>query len=165
MKSLGLAPEHTFLEIGCGCFRAGRFFLDYLNDGNYFCLDADAEMIEIGMEKELNANQRSKVLYVITDNFDLRPHWSFDFLIAQSVFTHLPHEKFKQCIDQVNKVTHEGSIFVVTVFEFDIKNKSAIGDYKYTIKNIQDICGDTWIIIPAKFEHARKQSWFVLIRK
>jgi D-alanyl-lipoteichoic acid acyltransferase DltB (MBOAT superfamily) len=35
LKANGLMPEHSFLDIACGSFRAGRFLIDYLECGNY----------------------------------------------------------------------------------------------------------------------------------
>lgn len=45
MKSMGLMPEHKFLDIGCGPGRAGRYFIEYLNYGRYFGFDYNQDFI------------------------------------------------------------------------------------------------------------------------
>jgi hypothetical protein len=35
LKRHGLRPGHTMLEIGCGNLRAGRLFIEYLDEGHY----------------------------------------------------------------------------------------------------------------------------------
>src|SRR5881275_1842689 len=51
LVALGLRPEHRLLDMPCGSFRAGRFFADYLEPGNYIGVDADAELIDAGRKQ------------------------------------------------------------------------------------------------------------------
>ena len=49
----GLLPEHTLLDIGCGCLRGGVHFVRYLKAGGYYGHDLHPELIETGITEEL----------------------------------------------------------------------------------------------------------------
>jgi hypothetical protein len=38
-----LKPADVLLDIGCGSFRGGRFFIEYLHAGNYLGIDKQKE--------------------------------------------------------------------------------------------------------------------------
>lgn len=63
----GLKPEHKFLDIACGSFRAGRFLIEYLNTNNYYGIDADFEVIEDGKRYEINSfiDEKAPIFYII----------------------------------------------------------------------------------------------------
>ena len=46
--SLGLKPHHSLCEFGCGDFRAGSQFIQYLDDGNYAANDASGGRMRYG---------------------------------------------------------------------------------------------------------------------
>ena len=46
LKSKGLEPQHTFLDIGCGPLRGGIHFIRYLDAGNYYGVEKNAEVLE-----------------------------------------------------------------------------------------------------------------------
>jgi hypothetical protein len=50
LVGLGLRPQDRLLEMPCGSFRAGRFFIGYLEPGNYIGVDGDPELLELGRE-------------------------------------------------------------------------------------------------------------------
>lgn len=49
----GLKPEHSFLDVGCGCLRGGVRFLKYLDDGNYHGIDAQQALLDAGVHTEM----------------------------------------------------------------------------------------------------------------
>ena len=53
LRGHGLEPHHKLMEFGCGAFRAGIWLLDYLDDGNYHCLEADASSLRAAIEYEI----------------------------------------------------------------------------------------------------------------
>lgn len=57
LKSRGLEPHHRLLDIGCGCFRAGHFFVDYLEPGHYYGVDANLSLMQAGYDFELTDEQ------------------------------------------------------------------------------------------------------------
>ena len=168
LKALGMKPSHKLLDVGCGCFRAGRFFVDYLDAGNYYAIDADADVVGKGMKHELTPEQAVKVRLHVTDCFELTPFIPpFNYVIAQSVFTHLPKEKVLQCLNNVYNYTDRGAIFVMTIFEAHGKDHPwpTKEMFKYTLAQIRSIAGDKWVVIPTRWKHTRRQTWLALIRQ
>lgn len=92
--SCGLQPQHKFLDIGCGHFRAGLLFMKYLDNGNYYGFDSDLPEIRRGMGaiKEYNLFVKNPFIFR-TSSFNIPTEDNyFDFMLAQSVFTHLPDD-------------------------------------------------------------------------
>jgi hypothetical protein len=61
LKGHGLRPEHKLLDVGCGCFRAGRYFIDYLDRGNYYGVDANLSLMQTGYDIELSDQHRARL--------------------------------------------------------------------------------------------------------
>jgi SAM-dependent methyltransferase len=51
VTALGLRPEHSMLDIGCGPLQGGIAFIRYLNQGCYVGVDQNRAAIEIGREE------------------------------------------------------------------------------------------------------------------
>ena len=95
----GLRREQRFLDIGCGCLRGGVHFAEYLDPGNYFGTDISQALIDAGDEVELV--QRGLQIRVpksqlrCDDSFNFSAFGTrFDMALAQSLFTHLPKNRF-----------------------------------------------------------------------
>ena len=117
----GLRPEMKFLDLGCGCLRGGVRFIQFLEPGNYFGVDANASLIRSGWEIELpraGLQQRlpQQNLLVNSDFEAWRLGVSFDMILAQSVFTHLPKEWLQRCLLELVRCMSPGSIFFATFF-------------------------------------------------
>ena len=119
LKSRGLEPHHRLIDIGCGSFRAGRHFVDYLEPGNYYGLDANHSVMQAGYEHELTDEQRQRLPVAnlrASDRFGVDFGVPFDFAIAQSVFTHISLNMIRLCLYRTSKVMTEGGRFYATVF-------------------------------------------------
>lgn len=121
MQEQGLAPHHKLLDIGCGALRGGIHFVRYLDAGNYFGMDISPSLLEAGYELELDEADRAKLP---RDN--LKSDSDFDFgifrtkfdkAIALSVFTHLPFNHIRVCLERLAGVMKPGGIFHATFFE------------------------------------------------
>lgn len=119
--SQGLLPDHTFLDIGAGAFRAGRHLIDYLEPGHCYGIDINKSLLEVGYEHELSDEQRAKLPLCnihATDRFDADfGGVQFDLAIAQSVFSHLSLNNARICLHRVGKVMKPGGRCFVTFFE------------------------------------------------
>jgi cyclopropane fatty-acyl-phospholipid synthase-like methyltransferase len=118
LRAQGLAPNHKLLDIGCGALRCGLPLIQYLDEGNYYGLDINASLIEAG-QQELNraglTDRRAHLL--VNDKFEFsRFGASFDFAIAQSVFTHLDMNLIVRCLVEVAKVLKPGGQLFGTFF-------------------------------------------------
>jgi len=121
LRTRGLKPEHTLLDIGCGSFRAGRHFIDYLDAGNYHGIEANPTLIQTGYDRELTDEQRAKAP---VENFKVNDRFwgwfddtKFDYVIAQSVFTHVSLNHMRLCLFRAGQVTKPGGSFYATFFE------------------------------------------------
>src|SRR5690625_3522502 len=118
--SKGLRPDHRFLDVGCGSFRAGRHLIDYLDPGNYYGFDINHAVLEAGYEHELTDAQRERLPVGnvhSTDRFDADFGVEFDMAIAQSVFTHVSLNHIRLCMYRVAKVMKPGGKFYATFNE------------------------------------------------
>ena len=91
----GLNPEHFLLDMGCGSLRGGIHFIEYLQNGHYFGIDKNSELLEGGkIELQENNLSHKNPFLKIMENFEFNLlNQSFDFALAQSVFTHLDKDK------------------------------------------------------------------------
>lgn len=117
----GLLPQHVLLDLGCGAFRAGVKLLPYLDAGNYYGVDVSAELVEAGIEREVAPagllDRLPAENVALNDTFDVSGFGvDFDFGIAQSVFTHLPLDRFPACLSALRLHFRPGSVFFSTWF-------------------------------------------------
>jgi len=139
---LGLRDHHTLLDIGCGSLRAGRLFIPYLKRGCYCGIEPNRLLVENGMKHELGMKilDVKEPIFHCSGEFDLTwfsKNWlvgqhgkKFDFLLAQSIFSHAAKRQIKKCMREAFLVMHKDSLFVATYF------RSPVDGHDYT--------GDTW---------------------
>jgi len=118
----GLLSDHTLLDIGCGTLRGGRHFINYLGRGRYWGIDISPEAVEYArrlLQSEQLADKEPRLLInrEKTLTFKEFAGCSFDFLIAQSVFTHLPPEHIEECFRNIGRVMTMTSSFFFTFSE------------------------------------------------
>jgi SAM-dependent methyltransferase len=114
----GLTPEHYLLDIGCGSLRGGLHFIDYLAPGHYAGIEQNAEVLAAGTTELENAGVTDKdpQLAVRNDFAATGFGQSFDFALAQSVFTHLTFNSIVRCLAEVDRVLKPGGRFYATFF-------------------------------------------------
>ncbi len=120
LKERGLRPEHYFLDVGCGPLRGGVRFIDYLEPGHYFGVEKDAAVLEEARRVELPRHglEHKRPTLVAMEDFDFRRlRRTFDFALAQSVFTHLPLNKIIRCVMRMEEALVEGGRFYATIWE------------------------------------------------
>lgn len=113
----GLVPTHTLLDIGCGNLRAGRRFIELLDDGNYVGVDVSPEILIAATHTISDFQLQSKLprLYLIRDmSFDFLPTAYFDVVQAHSVFSHTPAEVVAECLAHVRRVMRPTGFFDFT---------------------------------------------------
>lgn len=122
MTLLGLRQEHTLLDIGCGSLRAGKLFLVYLLPDRYFGIEPEQWLVEEGLEKEigseLSARKRPKFQY--SAEFPCTAFGvQFDFIIAQSIFSHASEAQIRKCLAEVRASMKDTSMFAASFVEGD----------------------------------------------
>jgi SAM-dependent methyltransferase len=121
----GLKPEHCLLDIACGSLRAGRFFIEHLNPGNYLGLDKEQELIDLGLQNEIEKGvlETKKPEFVVSDTFEFEKFSKIaDFSLAQSLFTHLNAGDILVCLNKLRKYAGSNHTLYATFFEGDSKN-------------------------------------------
>src|SRR4030042_2800103 len=116
----GLKPGHKLLDIGCGSLRGGVHFIRYLENGNYFGIDKEQWLLDAATYQEIpRYGLNDKTIHLIQrDDFDFSVfNVTFDYAIAQSVFTHLPWNSILRCLVNVEKVLKNDGKFYATFFE------------------------------------------------
>lgn len=125
LREHGLAPEHRMLEIGCGNLRAGRLFVDYLDEGNYYGLDISPDIIFSGQETLVRYGLQGKLPH-LTPVRDLRleflPDEHFDVVHAHSVFSHSPLSVIEECFAHVGRVLKPSGYFDFTFGRTDARD-------------------------------------------
>ena len=125
----GLKPDHRMIDVGCGSLRGGVHFAQYLDSGHYFGIDINQSLIDAGYEKELKprgldrrvprANLRA------SSEFDFAAFEQvFDYALAVSVFTHLPLDTIRICLERLAPAMSPTGVFFATVFENDPEQPS-----------------------------------------
>ncbi|MBL1216991.1 MAG: class I SAM-dependent methyltransferase [Planctomycetes bacterium] len=132
----GLQSHHTMLDLGCGTLRGGRHFIGHLNPGNYHGMDISPKALEFArllVEVE-GLTDKSPHLVLSEDQnlqFNEFADQTFDFILAQSVFTHLKPEHIEECFAHIGRIMHEGSAFYFTFFQGDKHEQTSVKDFRY----------------------------------
>ena len=118
LKSRGLKPTDTFLDVGCGCLRGGLHLISYLDAGNYYGIDASQGMLDIGSLELHEAGLLDKRPTLLKNNlfefdkFDAK----FDMALAQSVYSHLPLNTIHRSLVRMSEALNPGGVFYATFF-------------------------------------------------
>ncbi|MGM0884266.1 MAG: methyltransferase domain-containing protein [Bacillota bacterium] len=86
-----MKPEHSLLDVGYSALRGGVYFINYLNNSNYYGIDINQSLIEAGKKELEKADLLNKhPNFLVNEDFQFNLfNQKFDFAITQSVFTHL----------------------------------------------------------------------------
>lgn len=124
LKDQGLQPHHTLLDIGCGSLRLGLRAVDYLDSSRYWGTDLSQDLLAAGYEQEIvPAGLASKLP---RDNLIVDSEFTFDgvptkidFVMAQSVFTHLPLNHIRLCLANLSRHVEKSCVFFFTILTPD----------------------------------------------
>ena len=117
LTSLGLREHHFLLDIGCGSLRAGRLFIPYLLPGHYFGIEPESWLVEEGIRHELGEDIRRVKRPVFSHDAEFKLSAfdrEFDFLVAQSIFSHAPQRQIARCLAEARKVMTPSSALAAT---------------------------------------------------
>lgn len=146
LVSRGLRPEHSFLDVACGALRLGQFVIPYLQTGNYHGLEGEEVLVQAGLEKELAAELVAVKQPGFTVNFEfgLPDAVTFDFAIAQSLFTHLVEEDIVKCFTNLRAHAAKDAQFFFTYANGDSRKNpkrasDANIDWRYSFEELAEM--------------------------
>jgi SAM-dependent methyltransferase len=115
----GLKPHHLLLDLGCGALRGGVCFVSYLEIGHYYGVDLNQPLLDAGYDQEivpagLAERLPRENLFCFGDFQVARIGKKFEYVIAQSVFTHIRIDRIRECLTRVAKAVRPGGTFHAT---------------------------------------------------
>lgn len=118
LTTLGLRQQHSLLDVGCGSLRIGRLLIPYLNKGKYFGIEPNEWLVQEGIKREIGETlvQIKDPTFLFSDSLATlsRPNVSFDFALAQSIFSHCGLELIAQWLANISKSLAETGALVAT---------------------------------------------------
>jgi SAM-dependent methyltransferase len=146
MTFLGLREHHYLLDIGCGSLRGGRLSIAYLLPGHYYGIEPEQWLIEEGIQNHLG----SDIVHVKQPTFSNDHNFTlsifnrkFDFILAQSIFSHASENQIRRCLSEAKKVMRKDSIFAASFVKGTDNYKGDKWVYPgcvyYTAKHIKNI--------------------------
>jgi len=112
---LGMRHFHKLLDFGCGNLRLGRRAMQYRDEGNYCGIEPVKELIdEAIVDAHLTELFDAKIpRFYHSESCDMTLfNEKFDFIIAQSVFTHMALSQIDASLKAAEKVMHKRSLFL-----------------------------------------------------
>ncbi|MDR3471483.1 MAG: class I SAM-dependent methyltransferase [Devosia sp.] len=117
LTALGLREQHDLLDFGCGSLRAGRLLIPYLLPGHYFGLDPNRWLIEDAIAHELGAGlvALKRPIFRHDDDFTAAGFGvRFDFILAQSIFSHAGADIVGRCLASFRETLKPGGLVLAT---------------------------------------------------
>jgi hypothetical protein len=167
---LGLREFHSLLDIGCGSLRGGKLFIPYLLPGRYFGTEPEKWLVEEGIKNELGSDliRIKKPSFSYDNNYALTAFdRKFDFILAQSIFSHAPQLQIERCMSEAKKIMKPTSIFAATFVE----GKENYAGYKwvypdcvnYTLEYISSLARKQGLVCkPIDWPHPNLQTWIII---
>jgi SAM-dependent methyltransferase len=117
LSAAGLRANHNLCDIGCGSLRAGKMLIPYLNKGRYFGLEPNQWLIDEAIREEIGADlvRIKSPQFINSTNFNLKPFGNtFDYCLAQSIFSHSSLAQVSECLGQVSQYLNKEGLFLAT---------------------------------------------------
>jgi len=117
LKAMGLAPEHYFLDIGCGTLRGGIPVIAYLEAGHYYGVEVRAELLDESRKELREAGLEGKKpnLLQAADMSQLAIDQNFDYVWAFSVLIHMRDDILGRTLKFVGQHLSEEGAFYANV--------------------------------------------------
>lgn len=167
---LGIREYHFLLDIGCGSLRGGKLFIPYLLPNRYFAIEPEQWLIEEGIKNEIGKSmvEIKKPMFSDDSNFNFTVfNQKFDFILAQSIFSHASQAQISRCLSEARKVMKPTSIFAATFME---GGKNYEGDkwvypdcVTYTWDRISEMVkGQQLSCRRINYYHPAGQTWMII---
>jgi hypothetical protein len=170
LTNFGLRDYHKLLDIGCGSLRSGKLMIPHLKEGNYYGIEPNKWLIEEGIKHELGNDiiEIKKPVFDYNSEFNFKIFkQKFDFLIAQSIFSHTSVNQINMCLEEAKIVMKPESMFFAT---FVLGEENYLGKewvypgcvtykHSYILELIRNHNLDA---IQIKSSHPNMQTWYLI---
>ena len=117
LRHMGLAPEQTLLDVGCGPLRGGEHLIRFLDRDSYCGIDHNRDFIRAAMcivQNDWRLYEKNPNLRTI-ENFDFAAVYKeFDFILAFSVLNHCNHRLRRRFFRNAAGASKRGTRIIVT---------------------------------------------------
>lgn len=120
LTALGLREDHFVLDIGCGSLRAGRLLLQYLLPERYHGIEPNDWLVREAISKEIGSDLIGikKPVFSSNSDFDYSVFGrTFDYIVAQSIFSHTAPDLARSALGPLRRVMHDASLALATFIE------------------------------------------------
>jgi SAM-dependent methyltransferase len=122
LVSVGLKPDGSVVDVGCGSGRLAKPLSDYLT-GNYLGTDVVPDLISYA-RRLVN---RPDWTFQVVDSLSIpAPDHSADLVCFFSVFTHLLHEETFTLLEEAKRVLKSDGCIVFSFLEFAVPGHWAV---------------------------------------
>lgn len=112
-----ITSETRFLDIACGCFRLGKLIIPYLDNGFYYGIDSNQEIVDAGLEHELNEIENKNFKVDVNSAFDFSFCDGYDIAWANSLLSHLTLSDIRILFTNLKNISTEDNIVYFTYFD------------------------------------------------
>lgn len=170
LTACGLRSEHYLCDIGCGSLRAGKLLIPYLEKGHYCGLEPNDWLVADGFAKELG----DEIKALKAPRFEHNANFAFgafrqkfDFLIAQSIFSHAAPQQIEKCLQEVAAVLQPSGWFLATfvIGPKDYRGEEWVypGCVEYRPETVKRFAQNAGLQATAcSWPHPNGQSWFLI---
>lgn len=170
MTHLGLREFHYLLDVGCGSLRAGRLFIPYLLPAHYYGIEPEQWLIQEGIKNELGQEilRIKQPVFSHDSNFDCRCfNKKFDFVVAQSVFSHASQLQINECLSNVAKCLAPQGVmaatFVKGAADYEGKDWVYPDCVIYTVGKMRGLAAALGLTAePINWPHPNGQTWLLI---
>lgn len=170
MTLLGLREGHSLLDIGCGSLRAGRLFIVYLLPDHYCGIEPEEWLVREGLARELGPelSERKRPRFQYSAEFPCTAFGhAFDYLLAQSIFSHASIAQIRRCLTACREVMHAQSLFAASFLEGERDYDGDEWRYpdcvQYRAATIERLAGEAGLASRRlDWFHAGGQTWYLL---
>lgn len=173
LTALGLREHHKLLDVGCGSLRAGRILIPYLLPGNYYGIEPNRWLVEDAIARETGPEiiRMRRPVFRYASDFSVDAFGvAFDFIVAQSIFSHAGPDLVAIALSQFAKTLSPSGLVLATFVHPERRPNAPQeapgwtypGCTTYPALHIERLMSDAGLIGRCLPWFHPRQSWYVM---